>query len=657
MELINLLPFAFRTHLPCEGAMKKFWLLILCCILPGMGWAESLENEFLRVVVNPGPDHKGRFAIETTKGDPTRSSDDDQPLIYGRPIPWTSYTTLLIDGIPFVFGGESTKKRGNTTYQYGKFISQELKDETIQTVYQFNQITVKQTLSFLKNPSSQVKDLVSIGYSVQNNDQVTHTIGLRIMLDTKLGANDGAPFRLGNQAVVSEEEFKGNAILEYFQVFDSLVSPNVIAQGYFKGVHEKTKLIDKVSLANWGSLFDSPWDYTFVKGRSFLREGEDEQDTALALYFDPQPMSPGQSELYQTAYGLGNVSVAKGALSLGLTAPSEVGINQKSTILIVGYVVNSGGYDAYNTQVTFTLPEGFEMKEGKKTISIGTLPAGATYQFPVKVAIKKAVPGKQEVTFAVTSSTLEANKITRKIEVIAPLPLGVDIKAPEKKEKGYYQYVPIEVLIQNPASIPIDDIVVEIKPGPGLLLSETEGTLKKEIKKLDSFKTVALPWILKLNTQKKVTEETLQVQVSSSIHPKTTQKKKIIFTEPPDQWVFAVSKPSIALKDYFFISLDASYYTEKEIPEITLSFDPDYLEFKRLSKEFPIKTADTQIKEKTIQIQSVPLEQIQTELPIAKWHFRAKKAGETKVVLTLRQDTLLLPVLIQDPSKTQNATD
>ena len=637
--------------------MKKIWLLAFWLTLPGMLRAESLENEFLRVVVNPGPDHKGRFAIETTKGDPTRASDDNQPLIYGRPVPWTSYTTLLIDGIPFVFGGESTKKRGNTIYQYGKFISQEVTDETIQTVYQFDQILVKQTLSFLKNPSSQVKDLVTIGYSVQNNDKVTHTIGLRIMLDTKLGANDGAPFRLGTQAVVSEEEFKGNAILEYFQVFDSLVSPNVIAQGYFKGIHEKTTPIDKISLANWGTLFDSPWDYPLVKGRSFLREGEDEQDTALALYFDPQPLSPGQSELYQTAYGLGNVSVAKGALSLGLTAPSEVGVSQKSDILIVGYVVNSGGYDAYNTQVTFTLPEGFEIKGGKKTVLIGTLLAGATYQVPIKVAIKKAVPGKQEVTFAVTSSTLEANKITRKIEVIAPLPLAIDIKAPEKKEKGYHKYFPIEVLIQNPASIPIDDIVVEIKPGPGLLLSEIEGTSKKEIKKLDSFKTAALPWTLKLNTQKKVPEELIQVQVSSSIHPKVIQQKKISLIDPSYQWRLALSKPTITLRDYFFIGLDASYYTEKEIPEIVLSFDPEYLEFKRLSKEFPIKNADIQIKEKTIQIQSVPLDQTQTELPISKWHFRAKKAGKTTVVLTLNNDTMTLPVLIQDPSKTQNATD
>jgi len=637
--------------------MKKIWTLTLFLILPVSLWADSLENEFLRIVVNPGPDHKGRFAIETTKGDPTRASDDDQPLIYGRPVPWTSYTTILIDGTPFVFGGESTKKRGNTSYQYGKFISQELKDEKIHTVYQFNQITVKQTLSFVKNPSSQVKDLVNIGYLVQNNDTVPHTLGLRIMLDTKLGENDGAPFRLGTQAVVSEEEFKGNALLEYFQVFDSLVSPNVIAQGYFKGIHEKTKPIDKVYLANWGTLFDSPWEYTFVKNRSFLREGEDEQDTAMALYFDPQPLSPGQTELYQTSYGLGNVSVAKGALSLGLTAPSEVGVNQKSTILMVGYVVNSGGYDAYNTQVTFTLPEGFEIKEGKKTVLIGTLPVGATYQVPVKVAVKKAVPGKQMVTFEVSSSTLDPNKITRKIDVLAPLPLGIEVKSPEKKEKGYHRYLPIEVLIQNPSSIPVEDIVVDVKPGPGLLLSEVEDQSKKEIKKLDGFKTLALPWVLKLNDQKKVAEETLQVEVSSSIHSKIIRKKKISLIDPSYQWTLTLSKPTLTSMDYFFIGLDVSYYTEQDIPDITLSFDPDYLDFKRLSKEAPIKTADTQIKEKTIHIHSVPLDKTQTELPIAKWHFRAKKVGETTVIVNINKDSIRLPVLIQEPSKSQDVTD
>ena len=56
-----------------------------------------LENEFIKIILNKGPQDQGRFSIETTNGDPLNLSDNNQLLIYGRPIPWTSYTTIKID--------------------------------------------------------------------------------------------------------------------------------------------------------------------------------------------------------------------------------------------------------------------------------------------------------------------------------------------------------------------------------------------------------------------------------------------------------------------------------------------------------------------------------------------------------------------------------
>ena len=57
----------------------------------------ELANEFIKLIVNHSDQDFGRFSLETTGGHPNTSLDDHQLLIFGRPIPWTSYTTIRIN--------------------------------------------------------------------------------------------------------------------------------------------------------------------------------------------------------------------------------------------------------------------------------------------------------------------------------------------------------------------------------------------------------------------------------------------------------------------------------------------------------------------------------------------------------------------------------
>ena len=82
----------------------------------------TMENEFIRLVVNAGPDEVGRFSIKTTGGDPSRPESKNQHLIFGANAPWTSYTTVLIDGEKYGFGG-ATQRRAGQTAKYGKQVS------------------------------------------------------------------------------------------------------------------------------------------------------------------------------------------------------------------------------------------------------------------------------------------------------------------------------------------------------------------------------------------------------------------------------------------------------------------------------------------------------------------------------------------------------
>src|SRR5690606_11955697 len=138
----------------------------------------------------------------------------------------------------------------------------------------------------------------------------TARVGLRIMLDTLLGENDGAPFRVGDEAITGDRVFEGDAIPQFFQAFDSLSDPRVMSQGTLRG--DDATVPDAVYFTNWGSLADGPWEFDFQLGREFLRAGEFELDSAVALYWYPEPLAPGEERVYTTYYGLGGITIVAG---------------------------------------------------------------------------------------------------------------------------------------------------------------------------------------------------------------------------------------------------------------------------------------------------------------------------------------------------------
>ncbi len=78
------------------------------------------------------------------------------------------------------------------------------------------------------------------------------------MLDTMCGSNDGAPFRVGSQAITTATALNGQEVPDYWQAFDSLSSPTVVCQSSLRGGNITPP--DKVVLADWGTLADDTWD-------------------------------------------------------------------------------------------------------------------------------------------------------------------------------------------------------------------------------------------------------------------------------------------------------------------------------------------------------------------------------------------------------------
>ncbi len=392
----------------------------------------SVSNEFVRIRVNPGPQEAGRFAVDTTGGDPSRSSDDNKVLIYGSREPWTSYTTVSMDGKPLVFGGP-TARRAGLNAPLGEVVeAPHLAGDSVVCTVRLGDVEVKQVLGLTRSPTTRVRDAVRIAYEITNRGNSAHSIGLRVVLDTMLGENDGAPLRAGDKAITTATELAGPGIPDYWQAFDSLAHPAVISQGTLRG--DGLTPPDRVEMVDWGTLADAVWEFPFPTGADFTRRGEQEQDTAVALYWDPKPLSPGEARAYVTLYGVGGVTLSPAQLSLGLTAPAEVDYQYEDMkpFLVVAYVENSGGFESRGTVCTLDLPSGLKLTEGESKITLGLLKPGETKQVSWKVLLSGESGGSLRIVASVASENLEPNRVEREIVVNSPPRIALAVAAPQR---------------------------------------------------------------------------------------------------------------------------------------------------------------------------------------------------------------------------------
>lgn len=395
----------------------------------------TISNDFIRIFVNPGPDEAGRFGLETTGGDPAHAGDDGMPLIYGRPMPWTSFTTFRIDGSDWVFGGKTTRRAGRSARYGAQVAAPHIVGDKIVTRYALGDIVITQELSFAKSPTTRYMDTARIHYIVENAGMVTRQVGIRVLIDTMLGQNDGAPLRSGDMAVTSDLKLEGGAVPDYWQAFDSLTSPTVTSQGTLTG-GELTDP-DTLTFSNWGSFADHPWDATIVPGREFVREREAELDSAVALYWQPRALVPGEVRHYVTYYGLGGITLAPGQLALGITAPAEVGLTAQGTasFTAVSYVTNTGKGPAHDVTATLSLPPGFSLGPGQQALrAIGDLEPGSTGQAAWKIVADLSAAGMAQFSVAVAAKNADPNTVTRRVDVLGPPRLLASIRRVEAVE-------------------------------------------------------------------------------------------------------------------------------------------------------------------------------------------------------------------------------
>jgi len=493
------------------GAVLLYGLVALCllaCAAPAT-WAQgrsdsllAISNEFIRIRVNSGPEEAGRFAVDTTGGDPSRSSDDNQVLIYGSSDPWTSYTTVWVDGAPHVFGGPTGRRAGLNQLTGTLLQAPTVAEGEIICVARIGDIEVTQELDSSRSLTTRVKDAARIAYHLTNRGEVSHRVGLRILLDTMLGSNDGAPLRAGDRAITTAVDLSGEEVPEYWQAFDSLSQPTVISQGTLAAPGLSPP--DRVVMADWGTLADAPWEVNVSAGADFTRRGEEAQDTAVALYWDPTALAPGESRTCAAMYGVGGVSLSPAELSLGLTAPAEVDHQSEEArpFSIIAYLENSGGFEARGVVLTLELPDGLKLSEGRLAVEVGRLAPGQTRQASWKVLSTGDPMGQLQIALTATSENLEPNRVVREIIVNSPPQLSLQLSAPEElaiTPENRYSPNPfvVRVSVSNRGAQPGRNLVVSLTLPRGLRLAEESAAIQVA-ELLQASQTLSFTWTVRV---------------------------------------------------------------------------------------------------------------------------------------------------------------
>jgi hypothetical protein len=364
----------------------------------------TLENEYINVAIRPN----GRFTIGTNEGNPEIATDNGKKLLFGWPRSNTTYTTVRLDGINYYYGGDNIATPPHN-------IDEEYRNSS---VAKYGNVFVRQDIRLVDGGFSGIRDTVEIKYIVTNNDTVPHNVGIRIMMDTMLGSNDSAPFRVpGIGDIVTTTTFLGDEIPDYWQAMDSLVEPTVVSQG--TNVKYQQNPPDKFVLGSWSILVNNMWDFNYTGNNG---------DSAIATYWEPKELASGETTEYITYYGISKFSIASdkplvvivsGNTSLNATETGYV----PNPFTITAYITNNTDDTIKNVKAQIILPDGIVPYTGTDIdIAVGDMAAGSHKQVSWQLFAGQ-IPEQKTLGYKVVvwGDDTESTEVERQITIPASI--------------------------------------------------------------------------------------------------------------------------------------------------------------------------------------------------------------------------------------------
>lgn len=273
-----------------------------------------------RISVNFNKD-QGRFGISMTQEqDPARPNGLKGLTFHDAGN--TNNACLKIDDRESLFGllpGQWLRERN----QYWKLVELK-KDRRWKSIWQFpaEKILVTQLVEIVAGEQTRLLDTCLVSYEVANKDGKAHSVGLRVMLDTFIGANDGVPFLIPGQPALLEtmKEFTQQEIPDFIQAQERAdpQDPGTVALMGLK--LQGVEPVDRMLICRWPGNSEIRWDIPMKP----MNEDPMHKDSCVVLYWPYQKMNPGETRKMAFTYGLGTVTSTRGQLGLlahGATHP------------------------------------------------------------------------------------------------------------------------------------------------------------------------------------------------------------------------------------------------------------------------------------------------------------------------------------------------
>lgn len=395
-----------RTTVKCSVAT------LLLLFLTAASAKEPPRNRPQSALVwGPGSEYI-ECSIDDETGEFTMGIPGGPILLFGHPNPWSSFTTVRVDGSDY----------SNRNSAFGTVVDPPVTvGDTNEGTWQVGatNLRVHQKLTLVRGASTGHMDTYLIQYRLENLDGAAHTVGCRVMLDTDLDDNDGAPFRVpGTGSVTTETEWRGGQVPSGFFVFNDLNNPSVTAQATLRG-GAIAPTPGKLQMAAWPSVYDAPFDYTVTEGQSFT------SDSCYNVFWEGYALAPGQSITFSTYYGLGGLAVdTRPPLTSSISAPVELECLSEmltpNPFDISLYLANSA--PGVTTAVTgisaqLSLPPGLTLLSGSATQTVPDLDPGHDALLTWTVAADGSTTGTLPYSVAVHSTNAGDKTLDGSVQV------------------------------------------------------------------------------------------------------------------------------------------------------------------------------------------------------------------------------------------------
>ncbi len=268
--------------------MRRCFLTILLILIPAFASAATVENQYLLVDVD---DETGRIFLSSVEGDLNVQGDEKLYLLfYDRPP--SSYTVIYVNDDAMIFG--STR---------GHFQKRPMAiGKSISAIWENNIVRVTLDVEFIQRIDTEREDGALITYRVKNLTDIPQDIGIRILFDTYFGEKRKYHFSIPGTGPVEFELELEREELPSLWVSTDTENPTHCLRGVIQG--DVVTSPDKIIFANYKSLRENLFLYR-VRGRnSFDNLPYSRDDSAVALFYEPVELGPGETRNFSTILGL-----------------------------------------------------------------------------------------------------------------------------------------------------------------------------------------------------------------------------------------------------------------------------------------------------------------------------------------------------------------